>query len=80
MHDLRHQGSAGLHSSSSRDELVESLRADFQALDGIMARQELQGDALECVVRVRVAIDDGLELIDRLSFDEPPVQASRSFR
>jgi hypothetical protein len=79
MHDVQHRSSE-VHSTSSREELVESIRSDFKALSAIVARHALHGDELDCVARAKAAIEHGIELSDRLSAGEQRKRAAASFR
>ena len=79
MHDIQHRGNSGAHSPSTREELVESIRSDFQALAAIMAWHESQGDQLDCIARAKAAIEHGIELSDWLAAGEQG-NIARSFR
>jgi hypothetical protein len=80
MPDVQQRGNPGVYSPpSTREELVESIRSDFQALAAIMARQELQGDQPDGIPRAKAAIERGIELSDWLSAGEQG-KIGRSFR
>jgi hypothetical protein len=67
MHDVQQPGSSEANKTSSGGELVESLRADFEALAAIMDPYQSHGDLLDCVARAKAAIKQGIELSDRLT-------------
>ena len=67
MHDAQRRDSSEVHSPSSHQELVGPIRSDLRALAEIIARVELQSDQVDCFVRVKAAIERGIELSDRLS-------------
>ena len=69
MHHFHRYDSSDRRSTLAREELVGSIRMDFEKLACILAEQraDLRGEQMDCVVRAQAAVARGIELSDRVS-------------